>query len=51
MQQRLDLLSKRTESVRHAVVIMDPAGWYTDYVADDFVNLSIINTPTKFARG
>lgn len=38
MQQHLDLISKRTEPERHAVVIMDGLGWHTD----DIANLSII---------
>ena len=45
MQQHLELISKRTEPERHAVVIMDGAGWHTDDIAKDIVNLSIIKLP------
>ncbi len=45
MQQHLDLKSKRKASERHAVVIMDSAGWHTDDIAKDFTNMSIIKRP------
>ncbi|MGR5196652.1 transposase [Vibrio sp. WZ-1] len=34
-----------TEATRHAVVIMDGAGWHTDDIAEPFDNLSIIKLP------
>ena len=45
MKQHLVLISKRTQAERHAVVIMDGAGWHTDYIAADIDNLSIIKLP------
>ena len=45
MQQHLELISQRTEPERHAVVIMDGAGWHTDDIAKDFTNMSIIKRP------
>ena len=45
MQQHLELISQRTEPERHAVVIMDGAGWHTDDIAKNFTNLSIIKRP------
>ncbi|HCG8346288.1 TPA: transposase [Vibrio parahaemolyticus] len=31
-----------TEEGRHAVVIMDGAGWHTEEIANDFKNVSVI---------
>jgi transposase len=45
MQQHLELISKRTQAERHAVVIMDGAGWHTDDIANEIDNLSIIKLP------
>ena len=45
MQKHLALISKRTKAGRHAVVIMDGAGWHTDDIAAEFENLSIIKLP------
>ena len=45
MQQHLQLISKRTQPGRHAVVIMDGAGWHTDDIAQGIDNLSIIKLP------
>ena len=45
MQQHLELISTRTQPGRHAVVIMDGAGWHTDDIDKDIPNLSIIKLP------
>ena len=45
MKQHLELISKSTNSGRHAVVIMDGAGWHTTDVAEDIPNVSIIKLP------
>lgn len=45
MQKHLSLISQRTRPGRHAVVIMDGAGWHTDDIAVEFDNLSIIKLP------
>ena len=45
MQQHLELISKRTKPGRHAVIIMDGAGWHTDDIAQEIENLSIIKLP------
>ena len=42
MKQHLALIAARTKPGRHAVVIMDGAGWHTMECADDFPNLSLI---------
>ncbi|ELA9344597.1 transposase [Vibrio parahaemolyticus] len=34
-----------TEEGRHAVVIMDDAGWHTEEIANDFKNVSVIKLP------
>ena len=44
MKQHLALIAARTKPGRHAVVIMDGAGWHTMECADDF-NLSLIKLP------
>ncbi|WP_158972432.1 transposase [Paraglaciecola sp. L3A3] len=38
MRQHLELISKRTQPGRHALVIMDGAGWHTDDIAHDLDN-------------
>tara|TARA_R110000782_G_scaffold31795_1_gene77869 strand:- start:61 stop:579 length:519 start_codon:yes stop_codon:yes gene_type:complete len=45
MCEHLSLISKRTESGRHAVIIFDGAAWHQSYLADEFNNLSIITLP------
>ena len=45
MRPILLLISQRTKSGRHAVVVMDGAGWHTDDIADEFNNLSVIKLP------
>ena len=42
MKQHLELISKSTNSGRHAVVIIDGAGWHTTDVTEDIPNVSII---------
>lgn len=45
MYSHLQQISASTASERHAVVIMDGAGWHTEELACDFDNLSIIKLP------
>lgn len=45
MTQHLKQIAKRTPSGRHAVVVMDGAGWHTDDIAKDMKNLSILKLP------
>lgn len=45
MIEHLKQISAVTEMGRHAVVIMDGAGWHTDDVAEEFENVSIIKLP------
>ena len=45
MKQHLALIAARTKPGRHAVVIMDGAGWHTMECADDFPNLSSDQAP------
>ncbi len=45
MALHLEQISKVTDKGRHAVVIMDGAGWHTAEVADNFDNLSILKIP------
>ncbi|GLR05094.1 IS630 family transposase [Vibrio hyugaensis] len=45
MIQHLNQISQVTEYGRHAVVIMDRAGWHTDDIAEQFNNVSIIKLP------
>lgn len=45
MYLHLQQISRNTEGDRHAVVIMDGAGWHTDDRANDFDNMSIIKLP------
>lgn len=45
MHLHLEQISKATEKGRHAVVVMDGAGWHTDDVADAFDNVSVIKIP------
>jgi len=45
MINHLEQISKATEKGRHAVVIMDGAGWHTDDIANQFNNVSIIKLP------
>ena len=45
MKQHLALISARTEPGRHAVVVMDGAGWHTKTCADELPNLSLLKLP------
>ena len=45
MQRHLKQIADITEPDRHAVVIMDGAGWHTDDIAAEFENVSIIKLP------
>jgi transposase len=45
MVEHLRQISLNTESGRHAVVIMDGAGWHADDVADEFENVTILKLP------
>ena len=45
MVEHLKQISAVTEKGRHAVVIMDGAGWHTDDIAEEFNNVSIIKLP------
>ncbi|EOA6544476.1 TPA: IS630 family transposase [Vibrio vulnificus] len=45
MVEHLRQLSAVTEKGRHAVVIMDGAGWHTNDIAEPFDNVSIIKLP------
>ncbi|MCL1164461.1 IS630 family transposase, partial [Shewanella chilikensis] len=45
MHEHLKLISAATGSGRHALVIMDGAGWHQQDLADDFDNLSILKLP------
>jgi transposase len=45
MTQHLEQISAKTKPGRHAVVIMDGAGWHTDNIANNIDNVSIIKLP------
>ena len=45
MRKHLSLISKRTLSERHAVIIVDGASWHQEYLGDEFENLTIIKLP------
>jgi transposase len=45
MKKHLEQISQATPAERHAVVIMDGAGWHTEEIADEFENVSIIKLP------
>lgn len=45
MRLHLEQISTATDAERHAVVIMDGAGWHTDDIADEFNNITIIKLP------
>ncbi len=45
MRQLLELIANRTKPGRHAVVVMDGAGWHTNDIAVDIPNLSILKLP------
>ncbi len=45
IKTHLEQISKAMASNRHAVVIMDGAGWHSDDIAAGFDNISIIKLP------
>ncbi|HAS6262134.1 TPA: hypothetical protein I7226_16445 [Vibrio vulnificus] len=45
MVEHLKQRSAVTEKGRHAVIIMDGAGWHTNDIAEPFDNVSIIKLP------
>lgn len=45
MRRHLQLISERTESGRHAVIIVDGAAWHQEHLSEDFSNISIIKLP------
>lgn len=45
MVEHFKQISAVTEKGRHAVVIMDGAGWHTNDIANQFSNVSIIKLP------
>ncbi|WP_261873529.1 IS630 family transposase [Vibrio rarus] len=45
MQLHLEQVSKATLSGRHALVVMDGAGWHTEELADNLENVSILKIP------
>ena len=45
MALHLEQISKVTDKGRHAVVIMDGAGWHTDDIADTLNNVTVIKIP------
>ena len=45
MREHLSLISQRTERGRHAVIIVDGAGFHQTYLADEFKNITIIKLP------
>ena len=45
MKLHLQQVSKATPKGRHAVVVMDGAGWHTQELADELDNLSLIKIP------
>lgn len=45
MREHMSLIAKRTPRGRHAVVLMDGAGWHQKHIADEFDNVTIIKLP------
>jgi len=45
MRQHLKQISQATPAGRHAVVIMDGAGWHTDDTALTFDNITLVRLP------
>ncbi|MFT6689913.1 MAG: transposase [Colwellia sp.] len=45
MGQHLQQISQITPTGRHAVVIMDGAGWHTDDIAFAFDNITLVRLP------
>ena len=45
MRQHLSLIAQRTKPGRHAVAVMDGAGWHIADLTDEFSALSLIKLP------
>jgi hypothetical protein len=45
MRQHLQPISQATPTGRHAVVMMDGAGWHTDDTAFAFDNITLVRLP------
>jgi hypothetical protein len=45
MREHLSLISKRTQTGRYGVIIVDGAAWHQLYLAEEFANFSIIKLP------
>lgn len=45
MKEHLKLISQRTASDRHAVIVADGAAWHQEYLTDEFDNITIIKLP------
>ena len=45
MKEHMSLISKRTPKGRHAVVVMDGAGWHQPHIVEAFDNVTIIKLP------
>lgn len=45
MREHMSLISKRTPRGRHAVVVMDGAGWHQQHIVEEFDNVTIIKLP------
>jgi hypothetical protein len=45
MRQHIQQISQATLTERHAVVMMDGAGWYTDDTAFAFDNITLVRLP------
>ena len=45
MKVHLEQISKATPIDRHAVIIMDGAGWHSDDIGSGFNNITIIKLP------
>lgn len=45
MKNHLKQISQATPNGRHAVVIMDGAGWHVDGIDEEFANVTVIKLP------
>ena len=45
MWQHLKQISEATHSDTYALVIIDCVGWYTEDIAEDFSNISVLKLP------
>jgi transposase len=46
MRRHLEQISAKTEVGKHAVIIMDGAGWHQASLVEEISNVSIIKLPT-----